>query len=262
MDLAAESSPFLRRQYWQIPLYLQELFGEVSTHFVRSGGTHFDRLVGEAERSAFDEILYITTNYDLFLEKVLADLYDAKFNTMEDYISQGRGRLLIKIQGSSTWGRKLQNAMVKSTNAVDIVDSVQDDGLQLATTIEVLKGYQDNARVMENNLFYPALAVPTSGKSDFVCPEAHLDLLQALVADCRNFLVVGFSALDAHVLKLLEPVKQMQRLLIVNGNSESGVEACGRIQAATRSSFVPEDVVFAGGFADFVRHGDFQSVFR
>ena len=67
-DLASESSMFLRRQYWQVPLYLQELLGEVSSHFIRSGGSHFDLLIGEAERSTYDEILYVTVGVQTFVD--------------------------------------------------------------------------------------------------------------------------------------------------------------------------------------------------
>ena len=180
-DLASEHSRVLRRQYWQVPLYLQELLGEVSAHYIRSGGSHFDLLVGEAERSTYDQVVYVTTNYDLFLERALGDLYDVSFRTLEDYCSPERKWSLIKLHGSSTWGQKLRNAVINSSNAVDILDSVEDDELQVAKTIEILAGYQDSQRVIQHKLFYPALSVPVAGKDDFVCPEEHMAFLESVI---------------------------------------------------------------------------------
>lgn len=49
-ELDSEESIYLKKRLWEVPLYLQELLGEVSEHYVESGGTRFDTLISEIER--------------------------------------------------------------------------------------------------------------------------------------------------------------------------------------------------------------------
>ena len=103
--------------------------------------------------------------------------------------------------------------------------------------------------------FYPALAVPIEGKAEFVCHESHIEKAESFLRTCSDFLIIGFSALDEHVLELLKVVREVKKLTVVNGNKQSGDEALGRI-SEMNSKFSPQscayEPVFDGGFGNFM----------
>src|SRR4051794_496468 len=60
--VVGSASAYDRRRYRAIPLYLQHLFFDVSSHFT-THPVNYDRLVNAALRSA-DEAVFLTLNYD------------------------------------------------------------------------------------------------------------------------------------------------------------------------------------------------------
>jgi len=251
----------VRRQFWEVPLYLQELLGEVSQRYAPGAGTMFDTLAREIERSKYDHVLYLTVNYDRFLERALESLYDVSFDHIDKYVERGRKWALIKLHGSVNWGRRMRNGMFNG----DGVLTVNGAQLDLEGDITVLSGYQGPHRRRDLAEYYPALAAPLGGKEEFQCPRAHLSVMDERLPDCSGFLFIGFSCLDLHVVKRFAAVGRFSRFDMVNGTHALGGAAYRRLAAASPafSNCVPEDVTSDCGFLDFVRGGhlrDFLSV--
>ena len=106
-------------------------------------------------------------------------------------------------------------------------------------------------------MLFPALALPARGEKDFVCPKQHMEKAEQFLAQCRNFLFVGFSGLDPHVLEPFGKVSTVERIRIVNGTKEGGGELYGRLlssnQAFTSKGFPSLDSpIFEGGFHAFM----------
>ena len=245
-----------QRQYWQVPLYLQELLGDVSANFIVHGPTKFDRLVSEIHRSKYQEVLYLTLNYDLFLEKALVKLYpniDPRFEKFVDYLPENLPWSLVKVHGSVTWGRRVKNSLEGGTedavirvNTLAAAPDFDEEVVMLRSYLERFRGHQ---------FYYPALAVPLKGGGKkFVCPSAHEEHARRFVARCSNFLILGFGALDNDVLELLSMVTHLRNPYVVDRNREEAINTLGRISRVSMgfSKLTPVDVTFQGDFSQFV----------
>jgi hypothetical protein len=256
-ELSAVPQLTVQRQVWEIPLYLQELLGEVGEYFAPGGaGTRYDTLVHLIDRSAYDSVLYITVNYDRFLERALERFYDVSFNNIYSYCEPGRKWSLVKLHGSVNWGRRLQNGSVENG-----VLTIKGESLDLAGDIEVLRGHQHSHRVRDVAYYYPSLAIPIGGKEEFACPAAHLQVMDRQLRECSGFIFIGFSCLDSHVINRFAQVPRFSRLEMVNGTHAFGRSAYTKLAAASPvfDGCRPEDVTTNFGFREFVRDGRLQA---
>jgi hypothetical protein len=251
--LAAAPQLPIRRQFQEVPLYLQELIGEVGMHFTSGMGTRYDTLVSLIEQSSFDSALYITVNYDRLLDTALARLYDQQFNSTDDYCPSDRRWALFKLHGSVDWGKRVLNGRIRDGYWVDL-DAGESDP-KLASEITVLGNHQQRQKD-SIEFYYPALSVPIGGKEDFGCPPAHVDELKRRLQKCSHVLVIGFSCLDTHVVNLLRGLPSLKHMLIVNGDAEpNGRSAFNRLRTVT-SNFVADEVIVPTGFGAAMRGGD------
>lgn len=257
-QLKSETDLSIKKHYLQIPLYLQELLGEVSTHFVLAGATKYDTLVRLIQTSRFNKVMYLTLNYDLLLDGALTRFYDARLNQLSHYCDQNRNWSLIKLHGSVNWGNKLLSTNRTIENATALLDSLVDEPI-FDTEIQILKGHRDESRFVGNWFFYPALAVPIGGKKTSVCPEEHVKHAESFLGSCSNFLIIGFSALDQDVLEQLKLVRTLKNLVIVN-ESEAEVRNTLKRIGTVNSTFSSHaryfDVFSPIGFRNFVDKGE------
>lgn len=280
-ELASTENKILRRQFLEVPLYLQDLLYEVSENYETTGGTAYSELVRAIEASSYDRILYLTVNYDLLLEKDLQRTYRVTFKELADYTHDDLRWDLIKLHGSVNWGRQIDTGQGGEFDPLTALD-LAGDKLQYAGDICVLnrkKRQGDGVGYFKKNrvtAWYPALSVPIEGKTDFNCPENHIEKAKAHLAGCTDFLVIGFSASDPPVLDLFSNVPEVEKLKIVNGNAKAGwaaLEQFVRHSNAFRQreindrrliSIYPTSPLvssFGGGFSSFVASDDFKRFF-
>lgn len=247
-----------RSQYFQVPLYLQELLGEVSAHFISAGGSKFDTMVAALDESGYDNILYVTLNYDIFMERALRDRYDVRFRDINDYCPDGRDWALIKLHGSVTWGQRLLNGSI--TNPGSPFEMTMEGEPQLDDKVIVLRGYAGRERIKDDAFYYPSLAVPL-GVKDLACPESHVRTMLRRIEDCSTILMVGFSALDQHILENFKRFKGVTRIGIVNEDAVRAREVLKRCRPynACFKVVVPDEVIFDRGFGDFVSSGKLRT---
>jgi hypothetical protein len=94
-----------RRQYWEIPLYLQDVLAGCSHSF--SGDTDgYHRLVDQT--LAHPAVAFVSFNYDTLLDRSLSR-FDA-IDSIDDYIASQEARrwLLFKPHGSVNWSRRIE----------------------------------------------------------------------------------------------------------------------------------------------------------
>src|SRR6266851_9493575 len=114
-------------------------------------------------------------------------------------------------------------------------------------------------------MLFPALALPTAGEKDFVCPKQHLAKAVKFFTECKNFLFVGFSGLDPHVLDLFTGATAIERLVIVNGSKDAddmlfaGLSSVNG-QFKTTHLWRSAAVLFDGGFRAFMESTDFDKL--
>ena len=197
----------------------------MSQRFIRSGSTRFETLVWDLMKSSYDRLMFLTLNYDLFLGKALS-VYEGGWQAKNtaSYLFERHSRWsLIKLHGSVNWGRELLNQPSTENEAVRVMDAMNEEP-QFSTTVNVLLGHTDAHRFLNGKFHYPALAVPIEGKQEFVCPKNHLAQADKFLRECTDFLIIGFGALDQHVLGLLENVPSVNKLMVVCGNLASSKE--------------------------------------
>jgi hypothetical protein len=131
--------------------------------------------------------------------------------------------------------------------------------LAVSSEITVLDNFNVRQADGGHGSYYPALSVPIGGKEDFSCPAAHVDDLRRRIASCSHILILGFSCLDTHVLRLLAGTPpELKRVVIVNGNNAEGMRARNRLATVFESDALSDDArpVTDKGFGSAMREGD------
>jgi hypothetical protein len=95
---------------------------------------------------------------------------------------------------------------------------------------------------------YPALALPTTGKAGFECPDAHLTELRDSVARMRALLVVGWRGQEEHFLSILSEVSHRVAGHVVSGSAEGAAT----VAALLASRVTGLDIRSSTSFSDFV----------
>lgn len=262
-----------KKQYWQIPLYLQELFGEITQHFV-SGATKYETLIDKIKNSDLDEVLILTVNYDLFLERAFQKAYNYEFRKPESYLDiqvDDKRFHIIKLHGSSNWGRKIMNIPAEK--------QINDDylGILNAYDEEMLLDNKENITILashqkrkdDNFLYFPAISVPIEGKTEFAIADKYINVAKGFIEKCSNLLVLGFSGNDTHVLeKLFKKTPNINLVKFVNGKHESGVKTLEKLSKYSNSFaeiFTDQKIdgnfscSYTGGFTKFDNDGDLDS---
>ncbi len=252
----------LRRYFWEVPLYLQELLGEVTVNFVIRGCTKFDTMALQFQQSRFEKVLILTLNYDLFLEKALERI-GYSFHEISSYISSERKIILCKLHGSVNWGQECLDSWSGPETISNVLRYIREKP-NLNPNISMPVGFSYEHRFINGKFFFPSLAVPVEGKSGFVCPPLHTEQVKKILTECPNFLFIGFSALDHDVMELLSLVHKVHNLKVVNGRKKAGLQVLGRLTKAN-SLFEPmtpgaeEGFLYASGFKDFVSSGGLET---
>lgn len=277
-DLAESDEPHIIRQFQEIPLYLRELFGQVSNKYC-SEPVNYSRLVNRLLVSDFEEVAFVTLNYDTLLDLALGTIDVAgEILDMAGYIRDNW--MLVKLHGSVNWGRPLLprekslNDMAQIEQRVreaaergvspsaeylavelpDVLDLLED-------SVEMHAGYGDGHRVW-NDFYYPAMTIPVEGKAGFSCPPDHVSALEEFLPTCENVLIVGVSGKDADLLTLLKDHLPRCRTVFLIGHTEGATK-----EAVSRFFKVPQLAAAGGnffdeGFSTFVRKQQLEKFAR
>jgi hypothetical protein len=249
-----------RRDIRHVPLYLQHLIGDVSEFYIKVGGSAFQTLVRTLDESDYTKVLYLTVNYDLFLDRALERHYRFKFQNLSDYVRRPEKWSLVKLHGSVQWFRKILNQHSGSNDVSALLAELSDQELRFGDVVELLDGHKGAHRFRRSDdgpmeFWYPALAAPVEGKKDFMCPDEHVQTAQAFLRRCSDFVFFGFSGLDAHVLALLKQVPCVKRFTVVTEDQATARETIERICAANSQFEVVPAEFPSVGFGNFMRMG-------
>ncbi len=133
-SLRDSSDPHIVRQFRQIPLFLQELFGEISEHYTAEP-VNYSYLVNQALSASCDRIAFVTMNYDLLLDKAVEVIAAQRIQAMglSFYCQSDAKWMLIKLHGSANWARPIAGLAagqsLSDEEYLDIVDSASLEGL-------------------------------------------------------------------------------------------------------------------------------------
>jgi hypothetical protein len=244
-----------RRIFRGVLPYLQELLYTISYEYTEFP-QNYEVLVTKLLR--LKEVLFVSLNYDLFLDNALlaADPNKAK---MEWYIkTYQRNWALIKLHGSVDWGRKIIGRVGQLADFVQPRDDThlsRDISLRTGYNLEVIRGIADTGG-RRSEAYFPALAAPVGQADELVCPQPHVEYLKQRLAETQpmHLLVIGYSGLDQEVVSLIrESERGVKTLTIVDRGEEATMAVAERL---ARQGVRAEDTKFeAEGFNAWVRRG-------
>ncbi len=210
------------RKYHSIPLYLQELLHGCSQQFTPAPDNYLRLMSALLE---LPESVFVTLNYDPLLDSRLSR--HSPLQTLDDYIARKEPEWsLIKLHGSVNWGRAIRGpssfSFVEPPPELHLDEEILVTG-GAAAPIDELRG------IGKTEICYPALSVPVGEEDELVCPPLHVEFLQERLAgaDALHLLIIGYSANDLEVLKLLKDSEtEIESVLIVNRSEED----CGYVE--------------------------------
>jgi len=277
----------IKRKVLQVPIALHDYFLSVSEKYTREG-INYSHLINCTVRDGV-HTAFVTFNYDTLLEQSLTKESGGKFIDVQSYVGSA-DYLLVKLHGSVGWGypwiaregfQELLHSISGNSAALPayrhlqhydqslpFVDRTQDvplDARVLASFWSLPERHNsrircnaDQSLMMGDILCYPALALPVPEKCEFICPPQHLEALAQFLADCENFLFIGFSARDDMFLNFLrKEVKAVRRFGVVTGEGEV-METVERLDEVTGLIAASEVVlgkdVFDKGFSRYMEY--------
>ncbi|HBD05127.1 TPA: hypothetical protein DCZ32_01570 [Candidatus Uhrbacteria bacterium] len=256
-------SPHRKRSFNQLPLYLQDLFGYISSEL--NNKTFYSRFVNiifdYIDKKSF-KVTFITLNYDLLLDFALERVVGKQFEGFGNYTDESHKWVLLKPHGSVNWFRQINrytqtgsnfeswNAIVRDLN----VSSDLSTELRFVNLAEFREGFVDGIP------HYPALAIPNTEYSPLYPLEEFHTVLKERLAECHNYLIIGFSAYDQDLLEVLNKnVKEVKRYLIVGLGDVAEVYKRLEKGASLFSAEKPTEVQYGTGFGKFVSSTDLTS---
>lgn len=244
-----------------IPRYIRELFWTISEDFLR-GSSRFDTLVRRAVEAGFERVLFVSLNYDLLLDSALERYDGEEFSDIDAYISPGRKWSLVKPHGSVNWARILENCPKYGDGRFRAPSDLKEAPV-FGEGIKVIRWNRHShdfyvPRKSEEGYLYPEVVVPVEREKVFVCPASHTALADEFVRQCGNFLLIGFSAHDEDLLRLLNGMPARSRVTIVGRGDSPEIfrRICSFDQSFERKELSTR--FWDEGFSTYVDSSEFE----
>ena len=275
--LAQNPEPTIQRQMLEVPIYLQRLLERFSG---RRPGT-YDELI-TLIREAQISVTFVTLNYDILLERAIANGYGSAIESIDDYVDPSFSRRwnCVKLHGSVDWRYRTSIIREEGSNSPSSLDQLSTAGVSIGhTSGEPITMTDFDRNPFDRELTYPALAVPTDRTKNIVCPDRHVEVLRGALRADPAILVIGNQGLDEDLMDILRNTKRLQepwwdrdvgelvRVAFSSGkpfrvvDPSNGAEVASRFaDALGRSEFtIPRDGV---GFRDFVESEEADRFFE
>jgi hypothetical protein len=214
--------------------------------------TNYITLLDQVRHSLMpkETVSIVTFNYDRMIEDALRTV-GVNITTIPGYVAHETFKLY-KLHGSVHWGRIIERPtyVPEQMGAWDVVNLTIEhaDQLELSNQFQIVKGHPMS--IEDHRVVFPALAMPVQAKSDFECPEMHLEALKNALPLITKIIVVGWKGADLHFLKMLKGIiKPHLPVCIVAEHSKAAQEVAvnflnAGIPIAMRA--------FEGGFSEFI----------
>ena len=167
---------------FQIPLYLRQLFWTISQDYAH-GSTKFDTLVRRTLAGPYRKVLFLSLNYDLFLDEAIMGYECAGLSDMDSYICAEKKWMLIKPHGSVNWARAIDNCPRGGPGdfwptQLNEAPHCADENASVVMWNRAL-GIYYRPSCPPGGYMYPQLVVPADNPKQFACPAAHIDAARA-----------------------------------------------------------------------------------
>ncbi len=204
VDEATAGDPHLPRQLLEVRYYLQAVLWNCSADWStrRGGMTNYVTLVGALERWRHrhgTKIAYVTFNYDTLLEAALTRVTgetlagQAAYEKTPDYARPDWA--VFKVHGSIDWARTIRAPTAEAHGATHPWELSPYAGtMEVTDDFVVLRAVWQMG--VDQRLVVPAIAIPAAGKSGFVMPATHQELLRSSLGETTHILDIGWRGVD------------------------------------------------------------------
>jgi len=206
----------------QVILYLEYLIRSLSEHNASGISNTYHSFINELDTSDYTEVLILTLNFDTLFERAFMDSTGHDFNKFQilaEEIPQFGKFHFTKLHGSIGWVQKVKNFSVfkhqLDRNIQNNLDKL-DKEVEVDPDIVRVSSYGRNC-VIDDSFYFPAIAIPLEGKLSFVCPQNHVKQAQEIINNSSDFLFIGFSGKDPHLIDLFKNVKSVSKLRVICG---------------------------------------------
>jgi hypothetical protein len=199
-----------------------------------------------------ERVYLVTFNYDTLIEEALAELFQLRIQTINDYVRDDAYKL-IKLHGSMTWFHEVESPADFSSDIVgELIARAAE--LKLGPGFAI-RSWEFTGRDSSNGPpMVPAIAMPVERKQTFECPTDHLATLVSALPHTTKLILVGWRGREEHFLALLRQGLRADVPAIVVGKDAADAEA---LVTWFRTQGVPGyfNAAALSGFTDFVRTG-------
>ena len=250
----SESEPVRQRQLLAVQYYIRDVIRRCEGAW--NGRTHgvsnYRTLLDQVRKHS--EVCFVTFNYDTLMETALEGI-GIKIPDIATYVSMPKYKLF-KLHGSTDWERWVP--AWKTTLNVNDPRPKEQDLLYSSPIFDdssfVSKIGEPESNVLKTTRYYPfpALAIPTTSKTSFVCPNEHVQVLKEYLPRVTRIMIVGWRATEQNFLELLTAsLPNPVRVMACCGDPKWSTETLDRLRVAgVEGTFLAA----LGGFTGFVRN--------
>ncbi len=194
----------VRQHFKEIPPYIRGVIVECCNMYTPKYPGCFTQLAKLVLADHPHQVLFLSLNYDTFLENALQQ-FGVRFDRMDDYTDSAKQAKLVKLHGSIDWFFEFDPPDHADTWHLAIRN------IDFSAYRKQTKLLRDLARATRpwggpgKGWLYPVLTAPLAGKgpSSLVCPREHLLAAGGFLGVCDKFLVIGTSGMDDDLFDLL-----------------------------------------------------------
>jgi hypothetical protein len=182
-------------------------------------------------------IVFVTFNYDTMLEEALPTLGMKNISRISDYIDSNHCKL-IKIHGSTNWGRVIRGAPLEDfiRSAPELIAQQVIRYADLIVENCMTREYEmiadPESRTPNTSPLFPAIAIPVESKLDFECPSEHIQELKKHLPQISQLLVIGWRAADPPFLELLYKAPSNIPVQVVTASTDGCLEVINNMERA------------------------------
>jgi hypothetical protein len=249
----------IRQQLTAIRFYLQTIIShceKASTDLAQGVTNHLTLIdVIEKNRCEHEPVCLITFNYDCLIERALTDEVSYSFVSQQDYVRRPAYKLF-KLHGSTNWGHKI--TMMPAGTFHGRNDEEINKLIGLSNNIDYSQDFEIVSEIPAFNSgatrLFPALTVPAEKKTQFSCPDSHVNVLKSLLPKVTKLLIIGWRGAEKHFLDMAGPILDQAtgvlKIGIVSGTGKSCSET--EVNIARVIKVDREWQYFEHGFTNFI----------
>lgn len=257
-----KNNPELHKSFMALLFYLSDLLGNVSRNYYRPvNNLH---ILMHVIKQSGGKAVFVNYNYDLLLEKVLNKSDVAKVNELitGDFP-------VIKVHGGYNWYVKRLVSIFSDKTCYELSLMAADKIFEKTENVKYELEIQNNhnpkdikpkmTQQEEGYTYHPALALPVLNKANYVCLDAHIELLKEELKKIDRVIIIGWKAADQFVLNLLleEMNKRAIPLAYIGGK-----DAIDTVKGLNKTFLNSAKLIAGHGFSQFASSSSVEDFLR